>query len=189
MTPGERHAIRDSVREAIARARDLARCSAAAQAIGAELASPLTTSAAGHMPNAGGPGCWPADATLAVIRDLTPARQRGDLTDPARAAAERARGGQPLLNSVVSIFLNVGLSLQAAIDQSDGAAARHITEALSRLDPRCRRCRTDQRAGHGGSRDAVAPARAAAAASRRGPLEREPPSMTAARANQGMHHG
>jgi len=36
--PGERHAIRESVREGIARARDLARCSAAAQAIAAELA-------------------------------------------------------------------------------------------------------------------------------------------------------
>jgi len=85
--------------------------------------------------------------TLAVTRDLTAARQRGDLTDLARAAAAPARGGQQLLNNVVSIPLNVGLSLQAAIDQSDGAAAQHITEGLSRLDPRRRRCRTDQRAG------------------------------------------
>ena len=71
MTPGERHAIRESVREAIALARDLARCSAAAQAIAAELASPLTTSAAGHMPNAGAPGCWPADAPTAITLALS----------------------------------------------------------------------------------------------------------------------
>jgi len=126
--------------------------------------------------------------TLAVIRDLTTARQRGDLIDLARAAAARARGSQQLLNSV-SNFLNVGLSLQAAIDQSDGAAAQHITEALSRLDPRRRRCRTDQRAGV----MAAAEVPCADTGRRRslpaGPREREPPSLPAARASQGRHDG
>ena len=73
--------------------------------------------------------------TLAVIRDITAARQRDDLIHLAQAtAAEQAHNGRKLLDSVLGNLLRVGLSLQAAIDLSDGAAAQHITEALSRLD-------------------------------------------------------
>jgi anti-anti-sigma factor len=73
--------------------------------------------------------------TLAVIRDITAARQRDDLIHLAQApAAEQAHSGLKLRDSVLSNLLQVGLSLQAAIDLSDGVAAQHITEALSRLD-------------------------------------------------------
>ena len=73
--------------------------------------------------------------TLAVIRDITAARQRGDLIDLAQpAAAEQAHSGVELLESVVSNLLTAGLSLQTAVDLSDGVAAQHISEALSRLD-------------------------------------------------------
>ena len=73
--------------------------------------------------------------TLAVIRDVTAARQRGDLIDLAQAAAaEQAQSGLELLESVVSNLLTAGLSLQAAVDLSDGVTVQHITGALSRLD-------------------------------------------------------
>ena len=71
--------------------------------------------------------------TLAVIRDITTARQRDDLIHLAQAA-EEAHNGRNLLDSVLSNLLKAGLSLQAAIDLSDGVAAQHITEALARLD-------------------------------------------------------
>jgi len=73
--------------------------------------------------------------TLAVIRDTTTAGQHDDLIHLAQAAAaEQAHNGLKLLDSVLGNLLKAGLSLQAAIDLSDGAAAQHITEALSRLD-------------------------------------------------------
>ena len=73
--------------------------------------------------------------TLAVIRDITTARQRDDLIQVAQAtAAEQAHNGRKLPGSVLSNLLKAGLSLQAAIYLSDGVAAQHITEALSRLD-------------------------------------------------------
>ena len=73
--------------------------------------------------------------TLAAIRDTTTARQRDDLIHLAQAtAAEQAHNGRKLPDRVLSNLLKAGLSLQAAIDLSDGVAAQHITEALSRLD-------------------------------------------------------
>ena len=73
--------------------------------------------------------------TLAVIRDITAARQRDDLIHLAQvAAAEQAHNRLKLLDSVLSNLRKVGLSLQATIDLSDGVAAQHITEAVSRLD-------------------------------------------------------
>ena len=73
--------------------------------------------------------------TLAVIRDTTTARQRDDLIHLAQAAAaEQAHNGLKLLDGVLSNLLKAGLSLQAATGLSDGVAAQHITEALSRLD-------------------------------------------------------
>jgi len=73
--------------------------------------------------------------TLAVIRDITAARQRDDLIHLAQATAvKQALNGLKLRDSVLTNLLQVGLSLQAAIDLSDGVAAQHITQALSRLD-------------------------------------------------------
>ncbi len=73
--------------------------------------------------------------TLAVIRDTTTACQRDDLIHLAQAAAaEQAHNGLKLLDSALSNLLKAGLSLQAATGLSDGVAAQHITEALSRLD-------------------------------------------------------
>lgn len=72
---------------------------------------------------------------LAVIRDITAVRHRDNLIHLAKAAAaERAQSSRKLLDSVLSNLLSVGLSLQTAIDLSGGAAAQHITQALSRLD-------------------------------------------------------
>jgi hypothetical protein len=82
--------------------------------------------------------------TLAVIRDIAAARQRDDLIHLAQAAAaEQAHSGLKLLDSVLSNLLKVGVSLQAAIDLSDGVAAQHITEALSRLDDAIREIPND----------------------------------------------
>jgi hypothetical protein len=73
--------------------------------------------------------------TLTGIRDTITARQRDDLIHLAQAtAAEEAHNGRKLRDSVLSNLLKVGLSLEAAIDLSDGVATQHITEALSRLD-------------------------------------------------------
>ena len=73
--------------------------------------------------------------TLAVIRDITAARQHDDLIHLAQAAvAEQAHSGLKLLDSALSNLLKAGLSLQTATGLSDGVAAQHITEALSRLD-------------------------------------------------------
>lgn len=73
--------------------------------------------------------------TLAVIRDTTTARQRDDLIYLAQAAtADQAHNGLKPLDSALSNLLKAGLSLQAATGLSDGVAAQHITEALSRLD-------------------------------------------------------
>jgi signal transduction histidine kinase len=74
--------------------------------------------------------------TLAVIRDVTEARRREDLTGLARAAAaaEQARGGRDLFDKVVDGLFHVGLSLQEAIDLPHDVARSRITEALQRLD-------------------------------------------------------
>lgn len=110
--------------------------------------------------------------TLAVIRDVTAARQRGDLIDLAHAAAaEQAWSGLELLESVVSNLLTAGLSLQAAVDLSDGVTAQHITDALSRLDDTIHEIQRDAfgartgqprsvlhlRTGHSDGRSAAAP--------------------------------
>jgi PAS domain S-box-containing protein len=74
--------------------------------------------------------------TLAVIRDVTEARRREDLTGLARAAAaaEQARGGRDLFDKVVDGLFHVGLSLQEAVDLPHDVARSRITEALQRLD-------------------------------------------------------
>jgi anti-anti-sigma factor len=74
--------------------------------------------------------------TLAVIRDVTKARQREDLTDLARAAAaaEPAHHGQDLFDKVVNGLFHVGLSLQEATSLPHDAARSRVSDALQRLD-------------------------------------------------------
>jgi anti-anti-sigma factor len=81
--------------------------------------------------------------TLAVIRDITGARQGGDLMDIARAAAatQQAHRSQELLDRIVDSLIDVGLSLQAAIDQPSDLALQHITGALRQLDDAIRMIR------------------------------------------------
>jgi anti-anti-sigma factor len=73
--------------------------------------------------------------TLAVVRDTAEARGREDLVSLARAAvAEQARRSRELLDRVVSNLFQVGISIQAAIDQPHDVARERITEALQRMD-------------------------------------------------------
>ncbi len=74
--------------------------------------------------------------TLAVIRDITEARRREDLTDLAQAAAaaEQAHHGRDLFDRVVNGLFHVGLSLQEATGLPHDVATRRITDALQRLD-------------------------------------------------------
>jgi hypothetical protein len=74
--------------------------------------------------------------TLAVIRDVTEARQPEDLLDLARAAvaAEQAHPDEELLDQVVDSLFNIGLMLQTAIDLPHDVARERIAEALQRLD-------------------------------------------------------
>jgi anti-anti-sigma factor len=72
---------------------------------------------------------------LAVIRDTTQARRREDLADLARAAvADQVHRDQELLDQVVQSLFQVGLSLQAAVDQPAEVARERLTAALRQLD-------------------------------------------------------
>jgi PAS domain S-box-containing protein len=74
--------------------------------------------------------------TLAVVRDATFPRYGGDLASLARAAvaADETHQDPDPLNSVVNSLFEVGLSLQAAIDQPHHLARQRIGDALARLD-------------------------------------------------------
>jgi hypothetical protein len=74
--------------------------------------------------------------TLAIVRDVTQARQRDDLVELAWAAvaADQAHRSQGLLDRVVSSLFHVGVSLQAAIGLPHHTARQRITEALQHLD-------------------------------------------------------
>jgi anti-anti-sigma factor len=77
-----------------------------------------------------------AHLTLAVIRDVTDVRPRNDLAELARAAVavREAHRHQELLDTIVNSLFDVGISLQAAIDQPHHVARRRISEALQHLD-------------------------------------------------------
>jgi anti-anti-sigma factor len=80
--------------------------------------------------------------TLVVTRDVTGARQGGDLMDIARAAvATQAHRNQELLDRVVGSLIDVGISLEAAIDQPCDLARQHIMRALQELDDAIRMIR------------------------------------------------
>jgi anti-anti-sigma factor len=79
---------------------------------------------------------------LAVVRDATETRRRGDLADLARAAAaEQTHRVQELLDRVVHSLFQAGHSLQTAIDLPREVARERITEALGRLDDTIREIR------------------------------------------------
>ena len=73
---------------------------------------------------------------LAVVRDNTGASTGGDLLDLARraAAAGQADASQDLLDRVVTSLVDVGVSLQAAVNLPHHTARQRIVEALQRLD-------------------------------------------------------
>jgi anti-anti-sigma factor len=88
------------------------------------------------VPTAGG------NFILAVVRDATQTRRRGDLADLARAAAaEQTHRVQELLDRVVQSLFQAGHSLQTAIDPPREVARERITEALGRLDDTIREIR------------------------------------------------
>ena len=73
---------------------------------------------------------------LTVIRDITEAQGLENLAGLATAAvaAEQARRGQHLLDTVITGLFGAGLSLQAAMDLSPDAARHSIAAALGHLD-------------------------------------------------------
>jgi anti-anti-sigma factor len=72
---------------------------------------------------------------LAVVRDATRARRRQDLAGLAQAAAgQELRRSRELLDLIVHNLFEVGLSLQAAVDQPGDVARGRISGALERLD-------------------------------------------------------
>jgi len=75
------------------------------------------------------------DFVLAVIRDATEARHRGDLADLARSAvSDQSHLTRDLLDRVVRHLLEVGRNLQAASDLPGEIARVRLTEALEQLD-------------------------------------------------------
>ncbi len=78
---------------------------------------------------------------LAVVRDTAQAPRRSDLADLAHAATGHATHSRDLLDKVVSSLFQVGLSLQAALDQPTDIARERITGALQRLDDTIRQVR------------------------------------------------
>jgi anti-anti-sigma factor len=73
---------------------------------------------------------------LAVVRDPGQARRGQDLASLAQAAAQsqESRRSRELLDQVVHHLFEVGLSLQAAVDQPGDVAKERITVAIERLD-------------------------------------------------------
>ena len=72
---------------------------------------------------------------LAVIRDATESRRRGDLADLARGvAAEQPQVTRDLLDRVVGRLFQVGLNLQAASGLPADVLRARLAEALDQLD-------------------------------------------------------
>jgi anti-anti-sigma factor len=74
--------------------------------------------------------------TVAVARDVTPARQPEELAGLATsaAAAEKAYHDRELFETIVTRLYQAGLSLQSAASQAPGPAADAIDDAASTLD-------------------------------------------------------
>jgi hypothetical protein len=72
---------------------------------------------------------------LAVIRDASEARRRGDLADLARGVAtDQSHLTKDLLDRVVHRLFVVGQSLQTAADLPADAVCARLSEALDQLD-------------------------------------------------------
>jgi PAS domain S-box-containing protein len=74
--------------------------------------------------------------TIAVVRDLTRARQLEELGGlaTAAAAADTAYRHGELLDTIVTRLFSAGLTLQSAASQAPGAAADAIDAAASKLE-------------------------------------------------------
>jgi anti-anti-sigma factor len=79
--------------------------------------------------------------TLAVIRDITPARHLDDLAGLARDAAAAQQEHLQLLDAVITGLYHAGLSLQTAVDLPADAARQRTEEALGDLDDIIRQIR------------------------------------------------
>ena len=71
--------------------------------------------------------------SLAVVRDMTAVRSLADV-DAATAAAQRVHRSQELLDTIITLLFQVGVSLQAAADLPLDKARQHIEQALRILD-------------------------------------------------------
>lgn len=71
--------------------------------------------------------------SLAVVRDMTAVRSLADV-DVATAAAQRVHRCQELLDTIITLLFQVGVSLQAAADLPLDTARQHIEQALRILD-------------------------------------------------------
>jgi len=72
--------------------------------------------------------------TVAVVRDLTRARQLEELAGLATAAADTAYRYRELLDTTITRLFSIGLSLQSAATQAPGPAADAINAAAAQLD-------------------------------------------------------
>jgi anti-anti-sigma factor len=81
--------------------------------------------------------------SLAVVRDMTEVRSLADVD-----AAQRVRGSQELLDSVITRLYQVGISLQTAAGLPCDSAGPHIQEALQTLDDTISQIRESTFAGH-----------------------------------------
>ena len=79
--------------------------------------------------------------TVAVIRDITPARRPGEPAGPAPAAADQACRHGALLDAIITRLFRAGLSLQAAAGQPDDLARHAIGDATRELDETIREIR------------------------------------------------
>ena len=72
--------------------------------------------------------------TIAVVRDLTRARQLEELANLAPAAADTADRYRELLDTTITRLFSIGLSLQSVASQAPGPAADAINAAAAQLD-------------------------------------------------------
>ena len=72
--------------------------------------------------------------TVAVVRDLTRARQLEELANLATAAADTAYCYRELLDTTITRLFSIGLSLQSVASQAPGPAADAINAAAAQLD-------------------------------------------------------
>jgi PAS domain S-box-containing protein len=72
--------------------------------------------------------------TIAVVRDLTRARQLEELAGLATAAADTAYRYRELLDTIITRLFSAGLTLQSAASQPPGPAADAIDAAASKLE-------------------------------------------------------